>query len=253
LGKKILGIPDPHAKPGTHNKRADYLSNLIIDERPDIVVNMGDGADMESLASYDKGKRSFYGKSYKGDIDAHLDFQSRMWDKVRARKKKLPDRYFLIGNHEYRIERALDLSPELEGTIGYKDLDLDTYYNEVIDYTGQTPGIKIIEGIAFAHYFTSGLKGLPIGGEHAAYTLLSKNWKSSVQGHSHLLDYCIRTDTEGNKLHGLVCGVYQDYDAPWAGNINNLWWRGCVILDNAEDGQYDLRCISMKSLEAAYG
>jgi len=217
------------------------------------VVNIGDGADLESLALYDKGKRSFAGKSYAGDVESYLDSQSRTWDAVKARKKKMPDRYFFIGNHEQRIDRALDLSPELEGTIGYKDLQLDEYYDEVIPYTGNTPGIKNIEGILFGHYFITGVMGRSISGEHPAYSLLTKKFKSAVQGHTHLLDYCVRTNGDDDKIFGLVCGVFQDYDAPWAGEINKLWWRGVVILDNVEDGQFDLRCISLKQLEKAYG
>lgn len=246
-------IPDGHANPSYNNDRFDLLANLIIDERPDIVVNIGDGADMESLASYDKGKRSFAGKSYAKDIDSYLDAQYRTWEPVKARKKKLPDRYYFVGNHEQRIDRALDLSPELVGTIGYNDLQLEEFYDEIVGYNGQTPGTKVIEGIAFAHYFITGVMGRPVSGEHPAYSLITKNLKSSVQGHTHIFDHCIRTNGDGQKIHGLVCGVYQDYDAPWAGLVNNLWWRGIVMLDNAEDGQFDLRCISLKNLEKVYG
>ena len=253
MSKKILVIPDGHANPSYDNRRFELLSNLIIDERPDIVVNIGDGADMESLASYDKGKRSFTGKSYYKDIESYRDAQAKTWEPVKARKKKLPDRYYFIGNHEQRIDRALDLSPELEGTIGYKDLALEEYYDEVIGYEGQTPGTKVIEGIAFAHYFITGVMGRPVSGEHPAYSLITKNLKSCIQGHTHVLDYCVRTDGDGKKTHALVCGVYQDYEAPWAGMVNRLWWRGLAILDNVEDGQFDLRCVSLKNLEKAYG
>lgn len=253
MSKKLLLIPDGHSNPQFHNKRFDYLSQFIIDEKPDIVVNIGDGADMESLASYDKGKRSFAGKSYAKDVESFVDAQERLWEPVKARKKKMPDRYYFIGNHEERIERALDLSPELTGTIGYKDLRLGDYYDEVIPYVGGTPGVKAIEGIAFAHYFITGVMGRAVSGEHPAYSLITKNLKSSVQGHTHVLDYCMRTGTDGNKTQALVCGVYQDYDSPWAGMINNLWWRGVVILDNVEDGQFDLRTVSLKNLEKVYG
>lgn len=253
MSKKYLVIPDGHAHPDYDNRRFDYLGDLIIDEKPDVVVNIADGADMASLASYDKGKRSFTGKSYRKDVDAYLDSQSRTWDKVKARKKKMPDRYYMLGNHEQRIDRALDLSPELVGTIGYKDLMLDDYYDEVVYYNGGTPGIKVLDGIAFAHYFITGVSGRGISGEHPAYTMLTKKFKSCVQGHTHVLDYCVRTNGDGDKLHALVCGVYQDYDSDWAGDVNSLWWRGCVILDNVEDGQFDLRCISLKSLEQTYG
>ena len=38
-----------HADPSTDNKRFDLVGNLIYDTKPDIVVDLGDGADMRSL------------------------------------------------------------------------------------------------------------------------------------------------------------------------------------------------------------
>lgn len=247
-----LIIPDQHAKPGTSNDRADWLAKLIIDLQPDLVVNLGDCADMESLSSYDKGKRSFHGRTYRADIEAHLDFQSRLWEPVYRRKKKLPYTVVFEGNHEHRIEKALDLSPELDGTIGFKDYDFDHYYDEVIRYTGGTPGVVEFDGIAYAHYFISGIMGRPLSGTNPAKALIDKRHRSSTCGHSHLADWYV-TSPDGKPVMGLVAGVYQDYDAPWAGESNKLWWRGVVIKRNVENGSYDPEFVSLARLRKEYG
>lgn len=248
-----LVISDQHAHFEHSNHRADYLAQLIIDIHPDVVINIGDAADMPSLSAYDKGKRSFHGKSYKKDIEAHLEFQERMWGPVRARKKKMPRRIFLEGNHEHRIERALDLSPELEGTIGFKDFDLDRYYDEIIRYDGDTPGIVEVDGVQYAHYFISGVLGRPIGGMHPAASLIAKGLTSCTAGHLHLADWSTHTTADGRKLMGCLCGVYQDYDSGWAGKINQLWWRGLVFKTNVDAGRYDPAFISLNTLQKAYG
>lgn len=252
MSNTYLIVPDQHAVSYFNNDRADWLSKLIIDLKPDVLVNMGDAVDMESLSSYDKGKRSFYGKSYKKDIDAHLDFQERMWEPVKRTKKKLPYSIVLEGNHEYRIERALDLSPELEGTIGFKDLAFDDYYDEVIRYNGDTPGIIERDGILFAHYFVTGISGRPVGGERPAHMLIAKNGMSCVAAHSHTLDYATRRTVSGRELNGLVTGCYQNYTNPWAGNIGNLWKAGVSVLRNVDAGQYDFQWISLESLRKEY-
>jgi len=249
----MLIVPDTHAHPDHHNKRADYLANLMIDLRPDDVVHLGDCADMPSLSSYDKGKRAFQGRSYRADINSHLDFQSRMWDPVKARKKKLPRRIILEGNHEHRVERALDLSPELAGTIGFHDYDFDTYYDEVVRYDGGTPGVIEVNGILFAHYFITGVSGRPIGGERPAHMLLDKTGTSCIAGHLHTFDYAVRQNITGSVRAGLIAGCYQDYDSDWAGNISHLWRRGVVVLRNVEAGDFDIEWISLKSLEREYG
>lgn len=253
MSNTYLIIPDQHSHPEYHNDRADYLSRLIIDVAPDVVINMGDAADMASLSTYDKGKRDFHGRSYRADIDSHLDFQSRLWDPVKARKKRMPHRVILEGNHEHRIERALDLSPELVGTIGFQDYKFNEYYNEVVRYQGATPGVYERDGILFAHYFITGVSGRPIGGERPAHMLLDKTGTSCVAAHIHTFDYATRTNINGQVRNGLIAGVYQDYDSPWAGNINHLWRSGVCILRNVNNGDYDLQWISLKSLKAEYG
>jgi len=217
------------------------------------VVNLGDAADMPSLSSYDKGKRTFQGRSYAKDIEAHLEFQDRLWGPVKARKKKLPLRVVLEGNHEHRIEKALDLSPELVGTISFDDFDFERYYDIIVPYEGGTPGVLELDGIHYSHFAVSGVMGRPVGGEHPAYTLLSKQFSSYTVGHTHTLDYCVRTDASGRKIHGLVAGVFQDYLSDWAGVAQDLWWRGVCIKHNVEDGNYDLELVSMERLEQEYG
>lgn len=252
MSNTYLIIPDQHAVPYHNNDRADWLSRLIIDIKPDTVVNMGDAADMESLSSYDKGKRSFYGKSYKKDIDSHLEFQERLWEPVRRTKKKMPFTIILEGNHEQRIERVLDLSPELAGTVDFNDLHFGDYYDEIVRYDGGLPGIYQRDGILFAHFFPTGVSGRPIGGERPAHMLLAKNGMSTIAAHSHTFDFATRRTVADKYLNGLVCGCYQDYINPWAGSIGKFWQAGVVILRDVHEGHYDLQWISIEALKREY-
>ena len=246
-------IPDQHADPRFPNDRADWIGQLIKDVKPNVVVNLGDSADMASLSSYDKGKRSFQGRSYSSDLASHLDFQERMWDPVFRTKKKLPYSVVLEGNHEHRIERALDLSPELTGTIGFKDLAYDSYYNDVVRYDGGTPGIIDIDGISYAHYCVSGVMGMPSSGLHPAAYLNSKQAASCIQGHTHTLDFSVATTVTGRKIMSMVAGCAFDYSSDWAGNANRFYWRGVIILHDVENGTYDPEFISLERLRRTYG
>jgi hypothetical protein len=99
----------------------------------------------------------------------------------------------------------------------------------------------------------SGVMGRAIGGEHQAYSLIQKNLSSCTVAHSHTMDLAVRTDPKGKKVMGLVAGVYQDYESPWAGNINKLWWSGVVIKRNVSEGSYDPQFVSINALEKEYG
>ncbi len=248
-----LVIPDTHAHYQHHNKRADWLGEFIADVKPDVVIHIGDNWDMPSLSSYDRGRKSFQGRSYRADIDAGLEFHDRMWRRVRRRKKGMPRSVFCIGNHEHRIYRAIDLQPELEGAIGYNDLQLNDYYDDVVDYEGCTPGHIEIDGITYAHYFISGVAGRPVGGEHPASSLVTKKLSSATCGHLHLADWSTRMALNGKRLMGCFVGCYQDYVSDWAGVISNLWWSGVVVKKNVEDGCYDPEFVSLDRLKKEYG
>lgn len=218
-----------------------------------MVINLGDMFDMPSMSGYDKGKKSFQGRAFKKDIEAGLDFDERLWSPIKKAKKKRPRRVFIEGNHEQRLKRLLDMQPELEGTVGFGDFDLNRHYDNIVEYDGQTPGIIEIDGITYCHFAVSGVMGRPVGGEHPAYSLLTKQFTSITCGHIHVFDHCVRSDISGRKINGLVAGVYQDYDSDWAGEINKLWSRGVVVKRNVDKGQYDLQWISLKTLEKEYG
>lgn len=247
-----LVIPDPHATPEHNNERASLIGKLILDARPDVVINLGDCASMDSLASYDKGKKSFHGRTYRSDIDSAIDFNDRLWNDVKKQKKKMPYRVILEGNHEQRIQRAIEIQEELDGAISFDHLEYNRYYNDIIRYSGTSPGVIEIDGILYSHFFISGILGKPIGGEHAGYSIITKALRSATCGHIHTLDYCIRTDGAGRRLHGLVAGCALDYEPHYAGNANKLWWRGVILKKNVEEGNYDVEFISLDRLRKEY-
>lgn len=252
--KTHLIIPDSHAHPDFNNDRFDWLGELIADIRPDVLINIGDNADVASLSTYDKGKRSFQGRNYRDDIDAHLDAQERTFAPLKRLKKKLPYSIFFEGNHEHRIERAIDLSPELDGAISFNDLQLKDYYDEVVRYSGGTPGIKTLDGITYAHYFVGGIAGRPLGGIHAGYAIATKKFSSATCGHSHLFDTSWHVNLQGDPVIGTVVGCYQDYSNDWAGEVASLWNRGVCIKRYVDGkGGYDLSWVGINSLKEIYG
>jgi hypothetical protein len=255
-----LIIPDTHAHPDLDNNRFEWLGRFILDRKPDIVLQLGDFYDMPSLSSYDKGTKGFEGRRYKLDIAAGIDAQEKLWqpveryNKVRLKNKKAqysPERIIAVGNHEERVERVVNLSPELEGTIGEKDYKFEDHWTRIIPFkeTG------IVEGFAVSHYFPAGLLGRPIGGENAADAHLKKLSMSCIAGHSHLLDIKTRTKADGNKLMAIVAGCYvhPNMVESWNKNTNQLWWNGVTYLTDVENGYAEgVEFISQDRLRRTY-
>lgn len=244
--KSILIIPDAHAHVDYDNDRFTWLGRLVVERKPDIIVCLGDWADMPSLSSYDKGKKGMEGKRYLADIRHAFDAQEKMfgpiyaYNKGRSRNARYnPYSVMVEGNHDSdrgRIGKALSLSPELDGIIKGSDLCYDSFWSTVVPFKD----VINIEGISFTHYFPSGVMGKSIGGENMAASMLKRNMQSSVQGHTHILDKAVRTKADGSKCFALSAGCYThlDFKDDWCANTVKMWWNGVIMLTGVENGWY---------------
>ncbi len=165
---KFLIIPDCQVRPGDDLNYLKCIGKFIVDKRPDVIVNLGDFADLPSLSSYDVGKKVFEGRRYKADIQAaHAGMEALLtpiWDYNKKAKHGHRERYtprmiLTLGNHCNRINRAVNDDPKLDGTIGIEDLRYREYGWEVYDFLD----VVVVGGIAFSHYFVTGVAGRPAG------------------------------------------------------------------------------------------
>lgn len=254
-----LVIGDPHAGPDISNERFDWLGNLILHRRPDVVVCMGDFADMPSLSSYDRGKKSFEGRRFNNDVAAVHDALRRINEPVRrhnaAKAKNRKSQYrprmiMLGGNHdEARIDRTVQLHPELDGTISVDQLNYVRMGWEYVPYAQPI----LVDGVWYSHHFPSGVKGEPISGANICQSLLSKVMESCSVGHNHLFDYAVRSTPSGVKLHALSAGCYFEHKMDYAKSTEYMWWRGLCYKHNVTAGEYDLETIHMSRIRAMQG
>jgi len=236
---KILVIPDVHACSDTDMRVADKIGEAIVTERPDVVVCLGDLFDLDSLSDW----KALDARSYKADVRYGVEFQKRLWAPAKRAKKKMPRRVLLEGNHEYRAERYLRANPEMRGFVDLtKDFKLKKYWDEVVPYAGETPGVIDIEGVLFAHFLPGGVMGKAVSGIHAAHSLNMKYHQSCVVGHSHTFDHKVgHLGVNGQRIMSTVAGCAFLEEHNWAGSTTNTYYdRGFLVLNNVEEGEYDL-------------
>tara|TARA_R110000765_G_scaffold58867_1_gene114925 strand:+ start:400 stop:1140 length:741 start_codon:yes stop_codon:yes gene_type:complete len=241
-----LVIGDPHCNPKASNDRFLWAGKLARDLKPDTIVCMGDFSSLDSLSSYDKGKKSFEGRRYKKDIDHAHDALEKFNKGLNGRRSR---KVMLLGNHEDRIDRIVNETPELDGTISTKDLKFKEFGWEVIAY--QEP--VAIDGVHYCHNYPTGIMGKPISGDNIARSLLLKNKVSSTVGHCHLFDYSMCTIPTGRKVLGLSAGCYLHHKEEYARNTQRLWWSGLIVKRNVRQGEYDIETIEYNTVKRRYG
>lgn len=257
-GKTHLVIPDSHVEPGISNTRFNWLGKLIMALRPDTIICLGDFADMSSLSSYDRGRKSYEGRRYKKDCDAVAEAMALLHGPIVAHNKRcaknkkaqyIPRKVMTLGNHEQRIVRVTEMHPELDGTISIDDLKYEEWGWEVYDYMQPVE----IDGVYYSHSFPSGVKGDPISGFNIASQLLMKQMVSTTVGHIHLLDTAVRSYPTGQKVRGLSAGCFVSHVPAYATAQAYLWWSGVVVKHNVKNGNYSLEEWSLDRIKEAYG
>lgn len=254
---KALIIPDTHFCAEKDNRRADWIGNAILEIDPDIVIHTGDFNDLSSLSSYDKGKRSAELRRYRNDVLAGIDALQRInaplekyndqKKNIRKAQRKIPRKVLTLGNHESRILRAVETSPELLETLKIEDLEFEKHGWEVIPYREPIE----IEGIWCCHNYVSGVRGEAVSGLNIAASLLAKNMTSSLVGHQHVLDWAIRSKPNGEKLMALCAGCFVE-ESTWDAAPDSLWWSGLCVLHNLKDGCYDLETLNLERIKELY-
>jgi len=247
VASRHLIIPDAHAHPDFNNDRFVWLGKLIHDVKPDVVVCIGDLIDHATLCAHAKPLEVERGR-YLADLEAGWDAQEKLFNEVRKHKKKQPRWVLTLGNHDIRPQRFVDENPRFQDWISNNDNKFEEFGWEVYPFLEPVR----IDGVAYAHYFPSGVLGRPIGGIHPAYSMIMKGHESRTAGHSHLFDYKV-DQTPGRSLMGCQVGCYVDFELAYAGQANEMFSSGVVIKDNVEDGLYDIRWIGIDRIKKEYG
>lgn len=239
-------LPDTQVKPGVPNDHLDWAGRYIAEEfggRPNVtIVQIGDHWDLPSLSSYDKkGGVKMEGRRYQADIAAG-NWGFRLLDRpISAVADWSPRKVFMFGNHENRIERAVESDAQLEGLMSLADCDtLDWEVHPFLD-------VVEIDGVLYSHYFYNPMSGRPYSGENL--TLRLKNiGQSFTMGHQQTFQYSLRYTGSGQQQNALVAGAFYQHDEDYKGPQGNAHWRGIIVKHEVVDGAYDIMPISLNYL-----
>ena len=157
----------------------------------------------------------------------------------------LPERHILEGNHEDRINRAVESDPQLEGVFSIDNLDYARSGWKVSKFRE----ILWLDGVAYSHFFYNPMTGKPFGGNVEAR--LKTIGHTFTMGHQQTLMYGLRF-VAGQSQHGLIAGACYLHDEDYKGPQGNAHWRGIVVKHEVREGSYDPMFVSLDYLCRRY-
>lgn len=248
-GIDIAVMADRQVKPGIPLDYCRWQGQYLAEEKPDVIVDIGDFADMPSCSMHDvPGSKSFAAQNYKEDILAVHRGMKAFMEPIKAEMDRTgwkPRLVFCLGNHEHRIARTLEAIPKLDGLIGLPDLELERWGWEVFPFLEPVE----IAGITFSHYFPSGQMGRPIG---SARAMLTKLHTSAVAGHQQGRDIAFGKRANGKQITCIIAGSAYIHDEGYLNPQTNNHWRGFYMLNDCVDGEFEEKAVSMKYLARKY-
>ena len=245
---KHFVLPDVQAKPGTDFSFLYDIGTYVVDKKPDVIVCIGDFADMPSLSSYDVGTKDFEGRRYHKDVEAAHEamnaFCLPIYEYNKQKKKNKEKLYrprlvMTLGNHEERINKAVNKDAKLDGLISIDDLAYHEWGWEV--YPFKLP--VQIDGVTYVHYLPTGQRGMPCSTANAQ---LNKAHMSIITGHQQGLQIAMGKRADGRRITSVIAGSCYEHDEKYMGPLENSHWRGALMLHNVIDGDFDLMPVSLQ-------
>jgi hypothetical protein len=249
-----LWIPDTQVRPGVPTDHIDWAAQAILDYKPDVIVVAGDWWDFPSLNSHsEKGSAELENTRYQEDLEAGNEAFVRLCAPMEAEQARLakghrkrwePRKVFLGGNHEDRADRVARNDPKWEGVIGSHNCQTRDFerhkFLEIVD----------VDGIAYSHYFANTHSGRPIGG--SIPNMLGRVGRSFCMGHVQGMSYGMQQYPGSIRRHGLVAGSFYQHCEGYRGAQGRDEWRGIVVLNEVQDGDFCVMPLTLDYLRRKY-
>ena len=251
-GGNHLVIPDTQVKEGVDLSHLEAAGKMIVEKLPDVIIQIGDHADLESLSSYDTGTKRAEGKRVHIDIAVAKKgmeiLLAPLYEYQKTHPEYKPVMILTLGNHEDRINRHVNANPHLEGFLSTDSLGYKEFGWEVFDFLQPV----VVDGVTYCHFMANPFSGKPYGG--SALNILTKVGESFTVGHKQCLDIATRClPSSGRQQWGIVAGSFYLHNEDYKGWQGNHHPRCLIYKEGVKDGSYSPTFLDIHLLKSLYG
>ncbi len=218
-------------------------------EKPDYLIDGGDGNDFHSLCSHERNETQ-KGK-LKPSIEKDLVCAAKAMEIINDVLNCNPKKHITLGNHEARIFTYEDKNPEVYGMIRGHYFDILEKHGWTYDDYGERFDCH---GVDFTHCPFTGM-GKPFGGDLIAKNVSVKSKRDCVFGHTHQLtphtDH--KTFNESVTAYNLGCYMPDGYIPAYVKNTRKEFWYGAHVLMISGGRVKSVKSYQIGELEHRYG
>jgi predicted MPP superfamily phosphohydrolase len=247
---KILYFTDAHNQPGMSQDRFVWLARLANHERPDIILDGGDGDDFNSLCTHERDE-TYQGKLkplLAKDLEHCASARKLFSDTLTHKCRKV----ITLGNHEARLWTYENNNPAIWGMA-------TGIYTDILTATGweyHKYGAYVdIAGIKATHV-PFNVMGKPVGGETACKQIADKSLRDVVFGHTHKLDVWNSAkfgDSISVTAFNGGCFMPDGYVPAYSQDTRKEFWYGAHIIMVRNGRIKSIKSWHMSELEILYG
>lgn len=248
---KVLVIGDAHDSPHIPDKsRFEWIGSHINASKPDVVVQIGDFASIDSLNTHEanhtaKGRKK---PTFSEDmISFNLALQA-----LSSKLNYHPELHCTLGNHERRIWSFQDEHPEMSEDMQFRLFEIFERYKWSVSPYGM---ITYYGGVGYVHAALNSL-GKTYGGKNAEATIANESVHDLSVGHSHRERPWRAAKIGGNNyvvVDNVGCALPDGHIEPYAHHALNGWAYGVVEQIVRHNHIQDRNWISMERLGELYG
>lgn len=244
--RKVIYYTDAHNQPTLSQDRFVWLAQLVNQERPDYLIDGGDGDDFHSLCSHERDE-TFKGRlkpSLLRDIECAAQARAVIADELTCE----PLKHVTLGNHEARLWKYEDENPAVWGIA-------TGHYTDILKATGWGYSLygeyHTVEGVDFTHVPFTGM-GKPVGGDNSTRQIAEKSVRDVCFGHTHALQQAT-AHKFGPSRSVLAfnggCFMPMGYVPSYAQNIRKEFWYGAHVLILSGGRIKSIRSYSIDEME----
>ncbi len=254
MNNDTIVIADTQVDSTTPTDHIKALSKYIWKHKPNNIVHIGDHWDLPSLSSY-ATSLGMEGRRLNDDLEGGYEAfklimsETDRLNRVLKRKKYSPNKHFIMGNHENRLNRFIESHPILSGCFSLEKFILKQGWtvNDFLDPLW-------VNGVCYLHYMPNAASGRPVGG--GIENKLNKFPHSFVHGHQQQFQFGRRQNLEGKPHFGVCAGSFYMHDEEYRG-ANNTEIRGFLHLKSFKNRygfqDHDVQFVSLERLIEHYG